>query len=132
MIERLIITGLIIVMALVLFGAWQAWQKRRIGRVSLSLDESLANRPAVLYFRGDSCPTCPTQGRFLDKLRLELGEERFELRTIDAEKERDTAVQFGILSLPTTIILNATGDVKHINYGLTNHQKLAQQLENIT
>lgn len=131
MIERLIITGLIIVMALVLFGAWQAWQKRRIGQVSLA--EALANqRPAVLYFRGDSCPTCPTQGRFLDRLRQELGDDRFELRTIDAEKEQDTAVKFGIFSLPTTIILSATGDVKHINYGLTNHQKLAQQLENIT
>jgi thioredoxin-like negative regulator of GroEL len=128
MIERVLLTGLLVVMAVGLFMAWRAWQKRKIGRVVLAKAQT---KPAVLYFRGDSCPTCPTQGRFLEKLRADLGLEAFDLQTIDAERDRDTAVRFGILSLPTTIILDPRGDVKHINYGLTNHQKLAQQLENI-
>lgn len=128
MMERLLLTGVLLLTAVLLWAAWQAWQKRKIGRVTPAPDNS---RPTMLYFRGDSCPTCPTQGRFLDKLRTEMGYDYFDLRTIDAEEERDTAVAFGIISLPTTIILNAQGDVKHINYGLTNHQKLAHQLENI-
>ncbi len=127
MIERFLIVLLVTAVILSLLFMSQWWHKRRIENIT-QVQAGHDNRPTVLYFRGDSCALCATQTVFLEKLATEWGAEQFSVRTIDAEKERDTAVQYAILTLPTTIILNGRGDVQQINYGLTNNHKLAQQL----
>jgi hypothetical protein len=33
--------------------------------------------------------------------------------------------------LPTTLVIDKTGDIKFINYGLTNSFRLSQQLESV-
>ncbi len=134
LLDRILIAILITAVILSLLVAWRWWHKRRVQKITRPTAETTAeteDRPTILYFRGDSCAICPTQSIFLEKLQTEWGAERFLLRTIDAEKERDTAVAYGILTLPTTILLNGRGDVQQINYGLTNTHKLAQQLEKI-
>lgn len=126
MTERLLLT---VVIAAALFAAYtlfQLWHKQRIGRLA----GLITAEPTLLYFRGDSCAACPTQGRFVDQVAQQWG-HRLQIKTIDAEKEPDIAAAYGIFSLPTTVVVDPHGDVKHINYGLTYPQKLAQQLEKI-
>jgi hypothetical protein len=41
------------------------------------------------------------------------------------------AQQYRVLTLPTTILLNAGGEVKEINYGLTTWPKLQFQLNSM-
>ena len=57
---------------------------------------------------------------------------RFRLEKIDAELEPEKARQYQVMTLPTTIMVDTSGAIKHINYGLTSTRNLARQLEEMT
>lgn len=123
MIERLLLTLLFIGAGALLYGVLRSGHVRRMNRHGRF---AAAGQPTLLYFRGDGCPACPAQARYLAQLA-----GRVAIRTIDAEAEPETAVRYGVFTLPTTILVDAAGAVRDVNYGLTNTQKLARQLEAI-
>jgi len=124
MIERLIIS-LAVVMAgtavYLLFRRLHLWRLNRQNAAG-------TGQPLLLYFSSEGCAACPTQGRYLEQLAA-VWNGRFTLRKIDADVEPETAVQYGVFTLPTTILVDGHGAVRQINYGLTNAHKLAKQLE---
>jgi thiol-disulfide isomerase/thioredoxin len=87
-------------------------------------------QPAILYFRSDHCAPCLAQSHHLQQLQRDLN-GRLAVREIDAEREIELAAHYGIFTLPTTLITDGRGQVKHINYGLAATATLARQLENI-
>ena len=121
MVERLILTSSIAIAGILLFYAFQFWQKRRLA----PLTSQAHNSPAILYFRSDHCAPCTTQKRFLEEL---TATQPVRLETIDVEREPARAAQFNIMTLPTTVVVGANGQVKEINYGLADATKLARQL----
>jgi len=88
------------------------------------------SRPAILYFRSDHCGPCLAQSHHLRQLQRDL-DGRLAIREIDAERERDLAARYGIVTLPTTLVIDGRGQVKHINYGLAASATLAHQLESV-
>ena len=56
------------------------------------------------------------------------GNGRFTLQSIDVDSQPDKAKEYGVMTLPTTMIIDANGRVKEINYGLTPSHKLQKQL----
>jgi thioredoxin-like negative regulator of GroEL len=83
--------------------------------------------PTLLYFRADSCAVCPAQSRYLDPV-AEAWDGRVSIRRIDAEREPELAARYAVFSLPTTILVDAHGQVRHVNYGLTDAGKLGRQV----
>jgi thioredoxin-like negative regulator of GroEL len=88
---------------------------------------AVTGHPTILYFRSDNCAVCPAQSRYLEQLHGTWN-GRVQIQPINAETEPETAGKYGVFTLPTTILLDAAGKVREINYGLTNTQKLDQQL----
>lgn len=140
MIERL---ALVLVLALVGYGAFYLFrmsQMRRMSRAhqtaSVAAAEitrpvyAAAGAPTLLYFRADSCAVCPAQARQLDQLTT-MWDGQLDIRTVDAERDPETAGRYGVLSLPTTVLVDPQGQVRQINYGLTDARKLARQLETL-
>lgn len=127
MIERLILVLLLAAMAV---GAFQAFRLAHGRRITRSVGGSGRTTPTLLYFHSDNCAACPAQGRMLDQLLVKWN-GRLTVERIDAEKEPETASRYGVFSLPTTILIDTTGHVKQINYGLTHTIKLEQQLTNL-
>ncbi len=84
-------------------------------------------QPALLYFRADSCAVCPAQGRIIDQVARHW-DDRVRVETIDAALEPETAARYRVFTLPTTILRDSDGRVRHINYGLADERKLARQL----
>jgi thioredoxin 1 len=84
----------------------------------------------VLYFRSDRCAPCTTQGRVLQQIEEEFAGQ-VSIQQIDADLEREKAASYGVFTLPTTLIVDPTGQVTHVNYGLTDAGKLTQQLQSI-
>jgi thiol-disulfide isomerase/thioredoxin len=82
--------------------------------------------PTLLYFRGDSCAVCPAQGRYVDQLAAQRADLTIE--RIDAERDPATAARYRVFSLPTTVLIDGRGQVRHVNYGLTDAHKLSRQL----
>ncbi len=123
MIERLLITTLLIFIGTSAYAAF----KRRHVRVLGDLETAVSHTPTILYFASDSCAACPSQARYLEKL-LSLWQEGLVVQKIDTEAEPETAVKYGVFTLPTTILIDQQGDVREINYGLTHTQKLTEQV----
>ena len=124
MIERLLLSLVVIGLGTavyLLFRRIHLWQLNRQNARG-------TGQPQLLYFSSAGCAACPTQGRYLEQL-AQVWNGRFTLRKIDADTEPETAVQYGVFTLPTTILVDGHGAVRQINYGLTNAHKLAKQLE---
>ena len=126
MIERLIITTLLIFIGT---GAYATFKRRHV-RVLGDLETAVSQSPTILYFASDSCAACPSQARYLERL-LTLWREDLVVEKIDTEAEPETAVKYGVFTLPTTILIDQQGDVREINYGLTHTEKLTQQVASL-
>lgn len=124
--ERVIIAFALIVLGIAVYNVFKRWhlaQTKQHGMVAVT-------QPTILYFQSDSCAACPTQSRFLDQLSVDW-HGRVNIQKIDADREPETANQYRVFTLPTTILIDAGGNVQKINYGLTNSQKLVKQLKSL-
>jgi thioredoxin 1 len=129
MVERLLLAALILILSMAILLALRYWHRRRVREAALlALDAS--GRTTVLYFRSDSCAPCTTQAAYLRQIERDY-DDRLAIRRIDTDLEPETAARYSVFTLPTTLILDSSGEVKHINYGLTAANKLARQLESI-
>ena len=126
MIERLLITTILIMLGTTAYATF----KRRHVRVLGDLETAVSQIPTILYFASDSCAACPSQARYLEQL-LAQWQEDLVIQKIDTEVEPETAVKYGVFTLPTTILIDQQGDVREINYGLTHTHKLTEQVANL-
>src|SRR5687768_2696883 len=103
--------------------AYAYWQARR-GAAA----QGPAAVPTILYFTTPSCVQCRAQQTpAIERLRSYIG-DRLQVRQVDALAEPETAERFGILTVPTTVVLDAAGKVLAVNLGFASTEKLASQL----
>lgn len=85
--------------------------------------------PALVDFYADWCGPCKTQAPILGQLAEEFdGKVKFAKVDIDVDGNKDLAVKYGVLSVPT-LILFSNGEVKETMVGVTSKSKLKQKLE---
>jgi thiol-disulfide isomerase/thioredoxin len=123
MAERLIFAVVLLVVGLAVYEILKRWHLAQIGQRGTAV----TNIPTILYFGSDHCAACPTQVRYLELLNGEW-HGRVAIQHIDAEREPEKASQYRVFTLPTTILVDALGQVREINYGLTNSHKLSRQV----
>ncbi|MBI5028964.1 MAG: thioredoxin family protein [Chloroflexi bacterium] len=97
-------------------------------RVDAGLEGFRAGVPAILYFTTPDCVPCRTvQGPAIEELLAQYG-DRLQVIKVDAAERTDLANQWGVLSVPTTFIIDAQGQPRHVNNGVATAPKLRQQL----
>ena len=79
----------------------------------------------VLYFSGPHCSDCRTHQE--PALKRLAG---VPIRKIDAVQERELAERYRVFTVPTTVVVSASGEALHVNYGYTTSRKLLEQLSN--
>ncbi|MCK5369957.1 MAG: thioredoxin [Cyclobacteriaceae bacterium] len=85
--------------------------------------------PVLVDFYADWCGPCKTQAPILGQLAEEFdGKVKFAKVDIDVDGNKDLAVKYGVLSVPT-LILFSNGEVKETMVGVTSKSKLKQKLE---
>ena len=131
---RLGVAMLIVLAGLSLYGLWSRARlyllRRRVSgnRRYAGLEELRAGVPAILYFTTPQCIPCRTiQGPAIEELR-EQYRDRLHIIKIDASDRTDLANYWGVLSIPTTFIIDGAGQPRHVNNGVTTAPKLRQQL----
>jgi thiol-disulfide isomerase/thioredoxin len=88
-----------------------------------------SGQPAIVYFTTPSCAPCKTVQRpAIEKLKKALG-ERLQVFEVDASAQPELAQDWGVLSVPTTFIIDSEGTPRHVNHGVATTEKLTQQLE---
>ena len=88
-----------------------------------------ADTPVLVDFYADWCGPCKTQAPILGQLAEEFdGKVKFAKVDIDVDGNKDLAVKYGVLSVPTLILFSG-GEVKETMVGVTSKSKLKQKLE---
>lgn len=134
MIERLIILIALAAAGILTyqgFRQWQVWRAARFAPTDPLLAERRPDIPAILYFTTPMCAPCKTQQRpALHRLLDELGDQ-IQVIEVNAIEQTDAADRWGVLSVPTTFILDKAGRPRQINHGVTSAEKLKHQLEGL-
>lgn len=134
MVERAIILLVVTVAALGLWQLWRYSQRRKLTHLaSVELPDALAGRlppgPTVLYFTGAHCAQCRLQQTPI--LRQLLDAVQINLHTVDAVQEDTIARFYGVMTLPTTVLLDHRHTPKVINHGLAPLNQLRQQVSEL-
>jgi thioredoxin 1 len=88
--------------------------------------------PAILYFTSPDCAPCRTiQRPALKTVQNRMG-DRLQVIEVNTYEQPELAKEWGVLSLPTTFIIDADGVPRHVNYGVTPAAKLIEQVEKFT
>ncbi|HEY0753553.1 MAG TPA: thioredoxin family protein [Ktedonobacteraceae bacterium] len=91
--------------------------------------ENGAGRVRILAFSSADCTQCHTlQQPALHRLQASHG-DKVDVVEIDAPGSPDLARRYHILTVPSTVVLNAAGEAHAINYGFANLHKLQQQID---
>ncbi len=101
--------------------AFGFWFQRRQGLVKLASGKSqsieaaelggpLGEAATLVMFSTRFCSICPGARAFFESLITEVGVD-VRFYEVDAEKQLALAKKFGVKSTPTTLVLNAQGEV---------------------
>jgi thioredoxin 1 len=130
---RLAIAASLIVLGLSVYWAWNHWQLHRRSQPAaarlLGLENARPGVPAILYFTTPDCAPCKTtQQPALQRLQARLG-EAVQVIQVDASAQPALADYWGVLSVPTTFVIDAHGRPRSVNNGLASTDKLQRQLD---
>lgn len=124
MLERVLIAAGLVLVGLALYRAGLFLQHRR---AASSIKNSQANRPLLLIFTSPTCAPCKLQQiPIVEKLMPEWG-EKIDTLVVDVTEQPEMANQYGVWSLPTTIVVDAAQKVIAVNQGVANERKLREQ-----
>jgi thioredoxin 1 len=128
--ERLLLLALLGAAAVLVWLGfrWRTARLRRPNARDVLVRFEVAGPPLVLAFTTPECVPCRTMQRpALEELeRRHPG--RVEVRELDAAVAPDLAERFGIMTVPSTVVIDPHGGVVAINYGLARWEMLAGQL----
>ena len=97
-----------------------------------TLFNQLPNKPVIVYFTTPDCAPCKTVQRpALNRVTQLLGDS-LEVVEIDATQRPDLAKTWGVMSVPTTFLLDARGEARYVNNGVTRAEKLMEQLQTLS
>jgi hypothetical protein len=86
-------------------------------------------RVRILAFSSADCHQCRTLQKPALQRLLEKRGEIVTVEYIDAPGEPELTRHYQVLTVPTTVVLDATGKAHSVNYGFANVQRLLEQVD---
>jgi len=131
MLERLLVALALILFGYLAYRLYGWFVMRRLTRAGLNLEGYARGKPAILYFTDPGCAPCQTvQDPALEQVAAQYG-ERLQIIKVQALEHPDITDAWGVLSLPTTFIIDAGGRPRGVNHGVTRAPRLVDQLNAI-
>lgn len=86
--------------------------------------------PTIVYFWSAGCHACQTvQKPILERMVEEYGEEHLQHIFYNVDESLGIAKAWGVMTIPTTFILDQNGEVVFANNGLATEGVLRRQLK---
>jgi hypothetical protein len=131
---------LVLVSILILLVVWsgrrfvEAQRRRALAAVPLTSDgdtNASLSLVRILAFSSDDCRQChemqiPALQRVLDARG-----SRVSVAEVDAPNSPDLTQRYRILTLPSTVVMDAAGRTHAVNYGFANTQLLLDQVDEV-
>ena len=129
MVERALISLLVVALLFAGYHLFKKLQLRAVNRTTRSSAQEPVI-PSILYFWSPSCTVCRTaQKPTLAQLTERIGSDQVLITSVDVSEQPELASRYRVLTVPTTLILDRAGKVKHMNNGLVGLARLLQQVE---
>jgi thiol-disulfide isomerase/thioredoxin len=121
---------------IIITGAFACWliNQRLLVRARgnlYTLFNTLPNKPVIVYFTTPDCAPCKTVQRPAIHQVSKLLGENLQVIEIDAAERPDLAKVWGVLSVPTTFLLDARGEARYVNNGVARAEKLMEQIQTL-
>lgn len=133
MAERFLVLLVALLLVALAYWIWKQGSARRLSRMGGStlpteltalLDTS---GPSLLYFTAEWCAQCRLQQT---PILEQLGQAaNVRIQKVDALEHAGLAGHFGVMTLPTTVLLDSRRRPVAVNHGLAPLQKLQEQLD---
>jgi thiol-disulfide isomerase/thioredoxin len=121
------------IIGLGLFAYWLINQ-RLLGRARnnvFTLFNKLPNQPVLVYFTTPDCAPCKTiQRPAIERVSSVFG-ERLKVVEINAYEQPEIAKTWGVMSVPTTFVIDARGEARYVNNGVARAEKLLEQIQTL-
>ncbi len=98
------------------------------GRRMSGLEKVRLGEPVLLYFTTPGCVPCKTVQRPAIQELKERVEGKLQVIEVDASAQPELASQWGVLSVPTTFVIDSHGKPRHVNHGVATTDKLLKQI----
>ena len=128
MLERLLFAGVLLAVGIVAYCVYRRLHLSQLAK-SIDIDPILTHLKrdvsTIVYFTTPMCIPCKTQQQpALQKLQTELGDRRIQIIQLDATQDPSAAERWGVMSAPTTFVLDEMFQPKHVNHGVADENKL--------
>jgi thioredoxin 1 len=92
------------------------------------IDLSIDGTPTLLYFTTPDCAPCRTIQRPAIQRLQEIIGDSVKVVEVDASAQPEIASRWGVLSVPTTFVIDTNGEARHVNHGVTSTETLMRQI----
>jgi len=131
MLERLAAALALIVVGYLVYRLYGWFIMRRLVGAGMRLEGYTPGKPAILYFTDPGCAPCQTlQDPALEQVAAQFG-ERLQIIKVQALENPHLTDSWGVLSLPTTFIIDSRGRPRGVNHGVARAPRLLDQLQAI-
>jgi thioredoxin 1 len=93
-----------------------------------NFDDQTKDKVSLVDFWAVWCGPCRQQGPIIDKLAEQLKDKSFAIGKMDVDSNPKIAQQFGVLSIPTLVVLKNGQEVKRF-VGVQDADTLKKALE---
>lgn len=129
---RLLVAFTLSLSGLAAYAVYRQLSVRRAQTKRLGLETMQAGLPTILYFTTPSCAPCRTvQAPAIAQLAA-LYKGALQVVKIDAQAQPEVADHWGVMSVPTTFVIDPAGKPRFVNNGVTRAEKLQEQLLSIS
>ena len=99
---------------------------------TLETTENKQGKPiSILAFSSDDCRQChQLQEPALQRV-VEARSDLVSIVEVDAPTSPELTERYSVLTVPTTVILDASGKAHAINYGFANTKRLLEQIDSV-
>lgn len=130
-VQRLLITLALLATGVGLYALLNRLLLRRARPLGAALPHARSGAPILLYFTTPDCQPCKTVQRpAIQRVLAQVG-GHLQCVEVDASKDVVLARRWGVLSVPTTFLIDARGIPRHVNHGLVPEKKLLAQIQDI-
>ena len=134
--ERLAIVAALAVAVSIVVLVARRWNASRVARLAggVPLWEALGETPdgrrALVAFSTPSCAACHTaQAPAIEVAQQHVGASGVRVIRVDASTQPDVARAFGVMTVPSTVVLEPAGRVLAVNQGFAPSRRLIEQLQ---
>lgn len=128
MIERLGLALVLIALGWLVYAGATRYVLDRRARKGLGLKAYVHGRPAILYFTAPGCAPCITVQRPALMELYTAFDGRLQVIEVDCTENPELADAWGVLSVPTTFVIDSQGRPRGVNHGVARAMRLRDQL----